>query len=236
MTTFSQARRFYWKLIPAALLAALAAGLAGRPAEAHSVFIFAWADGDRICTDSYFSKKNPVRGGTVRMLNTKRQELQTGLTNEQGMHCFSPPAEPADLVFVIEAGEGHRGEFRLAASDLEKGGILAAAPASLNSAPEPLDSAPDSLDTAAPLDSAPDSLDAAALRRLLREELQAQLSPIRKTLAENSAGRREAGWREIIGGLGWLAGLAGFALWLVGRGRWGHRPQTPPGAGGPWTP
>jgi nickel transport protein len=212
---------FFHKIMPVALLAALAVGLAGRPAEAHSVFIFAWADGDRICTDSYFSKKNPVRGGTVRMLNTKGQELQTGLTDEQGMYCFGPPAELADLVFIIEAGEGHRGEFSLTASDLENGGILAAAP-------EPsLDSAP------APLDSAPDSLDAAALRRLLREELQAQLSPIRKTLAENNAGRREAGWREIIGGLGWLAGLAGFALFW---GRWGRRPQTPPGAAGPWTP
>jgi nickel transport protein len=200
--------RFFHKMMPVAFLTALAAGLAGPPAEAHSVFIFAWADGDRICTDSYFSKKNPVRGGAVRMFNTQGRELQKGLTDENGMYCFGPPDELADLVFVIEAGEGHRGEFRLTASDLEKGGLLAAAPAHR--------------------DSALDSLDAAALRRMIREELQAQLSPIRKTLAENSASRREAGWREVVGGLGWLAGLAGFALWRASRwGRWGRRPQTP---------
>lgn len=189
----------------AILLVAVAASIFCPPAKAHSVFVFAWVDGDRICTESYFSKKSKVRGGTIKMLNAQGKELQNGITDENGIFCFSPPQEAADLTFVIEAGEGHRGEFRLTAADLTDTGLNIG---------EKNDPQVSEQEQVPPLPMA--SIDEIALRQIIREELQAQLSPVRKMLAE-SENDQEPGSREVVGGLGWLAGLAGFSLWLTNR-------------------
>ncbi len=191
------------------LLIALSAGTA----QAHGVFIFAWPEGDRICTDSYFAKKSKVRDGQVKMLTPDGQELQRGRTDNQGGFCFLRPDKPGDLLFVIEAGQGHRGEFRLRAEDWAGAG--GPAPASTPSAQGV--SAPEAAAVGAALQSESLGLDQDALRLIVREELETQIGPLRRALAE--AAEPEPGLKEIVGGLGWLAGLAGLGLWLSARRR-----------------
>ena len=92
------------------ILAGLAAQAAGQGGlHAHAVYVFAYADGDRICADSYFSKKSRVAGGTVTMSDTAGNVLETGTTLEDGSYCFKSPGVPGDLRFAVLAGEGHRG-------------------------------------------------------------------------------------------------------------------------------
>lgn len=206
MTAFSL-KHFLRKVFLIAILTMTALGLPCSGAFAHSVFIFAWVDGGQICTESYFSKKNKVRGGAVRMFDDQGRELQSGITDDQGSFCFAPPAELTGLVFVIEAGEGHRGEFSLTAADLR------------GSSPPAAEAVPGlpSAKVAEPAPAGPGPLiDESALRSIIREELQAQLAPIKKSLAKSGNGQGP-GWREAVGGLGWLAGLAGFALWRASR-------------------
>jgi|GEM_PF-271341 hypothetical protein len=195
-------------------LAVLAAGLpltlalwAGpiQPASAHGVFIFAWDEGDRICTDSYFSKSSKVQGGTVTMRNAAGQVLQSGLTDKDGGLCLPRPARPEDLIFVIEAGEGHRAEFKLRAADLSNSIPTAASEAVAPEASGPPSAGPEKTSEVEE-----------NLRRIVREELQTQLGPLRKALAESQRGQ-EPGLREIVGGLGWVAGLFGLAFWWTGR-------------------
>lgn len=201
-------KHFLRKAFLITVLTMAALGLPCSGAFAHAVFIFAWVDGGQICTESYFSKKTKVRGGTVRMFDDQGRELQSGITDEQGALCFAPPAEQTGLVFVIEAGEGHRGQFSLTAADLNDG-VLPAATEALPALPlaKGAEQAPARLGP---------PIDESALRSIIREELQAQLAPINKSLAKSGNGQRP-GWHEAIGGLGWLAGLAGFALWRASR-------------------
>lgn len=175
------------------------------PASAHGVFIFAWVDGDRICTDSYFSKKSKVQGGKVSMRNAAGEVLESGLSDSRGGLCFARPGELEDLLFVVDAGEGHRAEFKLRAEDLSGVAPVVDKPFS-----------PEAASPSAVTKSADSGNLEESLRRMVREELQSQLSPIRKALAEG--GRDQSpGLREIIGGLGWVVGLFGLAFWWTGR-------------------
>jgi nickel transport protein len=57
-----------------------------------------------------------------------------------------------------------------------------------------------------------------ALRSIIREELKVQISPVTRSLAEAREGNTP-GLREIVGGLGWVAGAGGLVLWLKRRPR-----------------
>lgn len=85
----------------------------------HAVYIFAWVDGPRLCTQSYFSKSSRVMGGEVRMADTRGTVLDSGRSDEEGLLCFAPPPEARDIVFTVNAGLGHRGEYLLPAAEVE---------------------------------------------------------------------------------------------------------------------
>jgi len=53
------------------------------------------------------------------------------------------------------------------------------------------------------------------LRRIISEELSKGLSPVRKALAESHD--QEPTLRDILGGMGWIIGLAGMAAWAQSR-------------------
>ena len=53
------------------------------------------------------------------------------------------------------------------------------------------------------------------MQNIVNTALDAKLGPIRKELAEMRVAR--PGFSEIFGGIGWLVGLAGIALYFKGR-------------------
>jgi nickel transport protein len=195
-------------LLPAFLFALPA------PAVGHSVFIFAWADGARICTESYFSRNNKVQGGNVSMMDMQGNTLFSGRTDSDGTVCFAPPAEARDLKFVVLAGQGHRAEFILPASEMEgmaavrddAGSFSPAAGDGGDSASASGDGGPAGreAESSAVLPGLP-GLNAEELRAVLREELQRQLAPIRQALAREEKGPE---LKDVIGGIGWILGLA----------------------------
>jgi nickel transport protein len=182
-----------------AVCAALVLWLSAAGAQAHSVYIFAFPENSQICTNSYFGAKNKVRGGLVSMAAASGEVLATAQTDEQGNACFAPPESSQDLIFTVEAGEGHRAEFRLPAAEME--GVPASGPASPE---EPAARG----EAASPAPSG----------GLTREDLRQALSPIMRKLAEmESAQNSRVNLKDIIGGLGWLIGLAGAGLWAASR-------------------
>ena len=194
-------------------------------AQAHSVYIFAWADGPRICTQSYFSKSSRVKNGDVRMADSQGTLLQSGQSDADGLICFPPPEAAGDLFFTVNAGQGHRGEFLLPASEVQKVMEHAAAARSDSTRPPAPDTAatapsssPEHSSPAAPSlsglagsvspkEPAYPPLSREEARDIIREEMQRQLSPILQALAaeKNSQG---PGLRDILGGIGWIFGLA----------------------------
>jgi nickel transport protein len=171
------------------------------PAQAHGMRLVAWVEGDRVCSESSFGKTTKVRDGMAVARDTAGALLAEGKTDEAGVWCFPSPV-PQDVVIAVNAGQGHRAEFLLSAK--------AFAEASPPDRPADL---PQNLDDQADLDN-PDELHD-LVREAVREELQAQLAPIRRALAERDAAGPT--WRDILGGLGWIIGLAGLAAWGASR-------------------
>jgi nickel transport protein len=197
------------------------AGTALSPGElsAHGVYIFGWGEGDQICTDSYFTRSSKVQGGLVQVQQGGKV-LAEGWTNDQGEACFPRPQAAGDYLLVVEAGEGHRAEFNLRAEDLP---ALPAAPSAAVPGPSP-EAAP--ARPAEPIFAA--GLASAAgqpafleeVRAAVRDELRSQLGPISRSLAQSrEAGEGPPSFREIVGGLGWVAAIFGAFFWASGRRR-----------------
>ncbi|MDR2387698.1 MAG: hypothetical protein LBE80_08975 [Deltaproteobacteria bacterium] len=185
-----------------------------QPAQGHAVFIFAWGEGDQICTNSYFSGKSPVRQGTVLIQDSDGKQLDSAKTDDKGDVCFNRPQTTSDLTFVVEAGEGHRAEFKLRAEDLP--------PLETSATPTEPEPSGDASASANPSGNAGTASVPAGsganleqLRTMFRQELGSQLGPITRALTE--ADDKSPTLKDIIGGLGWLVGIFGLAFWYSGR-------------------
>jgi nickel transport protein len=90
------------------------------PALAHKVNLFAYAQKGIVFTESYFPDGRAVEKGKVRVYDSKDQLLLEGETDTQGMFSFDIPKVDA-LTIVIDAGMGHKNEFKLKKAEVEAG-------------------------------------------------------------------------------------------------------------------
>ncbi len=196
-----------------ALLISLLGVLFSGPALAHRVNLFAWLEGDTVKVESSFGRDNPVQGGLINVFDSVSGELLLrGQTDEQGLFSFSALelARPGrSLRIVLDAGQGHGDEWTLEAEQFS----------ALEAAPEPAASpaAPAAASPAAEPKAEPLSLSAVELEQIVAEALSRQLAPLSRDLAA----LREPGpqLRDIVGGLGWIMGLAGCYLYFRSRRR-----------------
>ncbi len=210
----------------APLLAALLAGVAlllgqAHPALAHRVNIFAWVEGGAIRCESSFSSGNPARDAKVTAtLAGSGTVMGTAVTDAKG-RCALPitpelRAARADLIIEVQAGEGHRNTWTMPAEE-----YLAAPPgtsaAPVRDVPEAAAPAPAAASPAVIAQSGGAAIDEAALRRIVAEAVAEQVAPLRHSLAAmQSGGPRMA---DVAGGIGYIVGLAGIALWARSRRR-----------------
>ena len=183
-------------------------------AGAHSIYIFAFSENSQICTSSYFGGKAKVRGGNVSMKAASGQVMATAQTDDQGRVCFDRPELNQDLIFTVEASGGHRAEFKLPASASYEGEGAASSDVAHSSADPDIASV-----------ASEGAALVACTGALTNDDLQKALAPIMLKLAEmESAQSSRVELKDIVGGLGWLIGLAGAALWA------GNRRKTRPRA------
>jgi nickel transport protein len=188
-------------LIPVILILVAGAG----PAWAHKVYVFAWAEGDQVLTDSYFSKSQKVINGKVNVFGPDGVLLVEGTTDNKGSFAFVPPAK-VDMRIEIEAGTGHRGEYILTADELPgSAGATASSPAPAVSADTKKTVAADSPPVAA--------MDPQIIKTMVTEALDQKLRPLERAVADL---RKEQGpgVTEIFGGIGYIIGLMGLALYF----------------------
>lgn len=89
-------------------------------ASAHRVNLFAYVEGGKVYTESYFSDGKPVKGGKVTVYDSQKRLLKEGLTDQEGLFHFDIPKVDA-LTIVINASMGHRNSFTLKKSEVEEG-------------------------------------------------------------------------------------------------------------------
>jgi nickel transport protein len=177
------------------VLLTLTLSLAAGPALGHSLRVFAFADGDRIAGSAYFAGGGAASGARIRVLDDKGGLLAELEPDAEGGFSYQALA-PVDHVVVAETGDGHRAEWRVGAAELAPGfPVPQVVPLTAEASPAPCTA-----------EAGPVPEQVAAIERAVAR----QMRPLREELA---AARGRAGLRDVLGGIGYILGLAGLLAW-----------------------
>jgi len=171
-------------------------------ALAHKVNVFAWVEGDTVFVEGYYGGKKKAQNSLVEVFNEAGVKLLEGRTNEKGEFSFEP-IERTELRIVLTAGMGHKNDFVLPAS------AFGGATSSQSSPPPELQSSKTDFTAA--------TIDPHQLEEMFDKALDQKLAPLIKLIIDT---RREGPkLTEIIGGIGYIFGLFGVALYFSNRKR-----------------
>ena len=186
--------------------------LAPVSAWAHGVNVFAYAEGDTVVVEGYFHDGAKCRDCAIEAFDSDGQRLVEGKTDEDGRFSFKAPAA-TDLLLRLTASMGHRAEYRMPAADLPG---APQQPQTSNEADEHVHPHSGSTHEAPAAPREGYVHDPAEIERVIEEVVARQLAPIRRELEESRRRRRLS---DIIGGLGYIAGLMGLILYFRGKQR-----------------
>lgn len=172
------------------------------PAQAHRLSVFAYEEQGRLHVESFFSGNRPARNCPVTLSSADNAKVVAqGKTDDQGKAAMALPTAGQDIEVVVDCGDGHRGQWLYqhedAAGELESTSSQGAA---INQPDQPLPA---------------NQLDEARFRKIIGQELDKQLGPIRRQLALNSS--HQPSLTDILGGIGYLLGLAGLVAYFRNR-------------------
>lgn len=178
------------------------------PAAAHSLHLFAEGDGTVIRGKAYFRGGSPARDAQVTAFDPDGRKLFETRTDNEGAFAVEAPYR-CDYQLRVATADGHGAEFRLAAEELS----------SELPPPGPADdpATPKERPEAMPLDSVSAKPPHHAVHDTLTDEfraMRAQLSALRQEMAEYQQRTR---FRDVVGGIGYILGLAGIAFYTAAR-------------------
>jgi nickel transport protein len=174
------------------------------PVLAHGVSIFAWVEGDTVFTTSKFSGGKKAKGAQVLIFDREGTQLLEGTTDDKGAFSFKLP-KLTDLRIVLNAGMGHRAEWTIPESEINEAGAILGSK--------------QGLEPSQPMESI--GLSKEEIKGLIEESLDRKLTPIVRMLAESQA--KGPSITEIVGGIGYIFGIMGVALYFLSRGGKKHR-------------
>ena len=169
------------------------------PALAHKVTIFAWVEGDSVFIESKFVGGRKATGAQVLVFDREGKQLLEGKTNNKGEFSFKIP-KLTDLRIVLNAGMGHKAEWRIPESEIKEAGGV--------SEEKRTGKSPQLIDAA---------LSKQEIKELIEESLDRKLRPIMKMMAESKS--EGPSITEILGGIGYIFGILGVALYFRNRGK-----------------
>ncbi len=210
---------------------------------AHRVNVFAWASSGYLEIESGFSGGTACKGCRADAVDKATgRVIFTTVTDDAGRARVAITEEmlacPTGLELRLNAGEGHRNTWSVdhaelleAAPTLAQGvadGTQVIASVAIDPAAAQQDKAEEaevangrsekahvtaaSAQNAAGLTT---TLTRAEMELLVRDAVSQEIAPLRRELAQRS--QTDPGLREILGGIGWLVGLAGLATWWRSR-------------------
>lgn len=172
------------------------------PASAHKVIIFAWVEGDTVFTESKFSGGKRAINALVQVFDREGQKLLEGKTDDKGEFSFKIP-KLTDLRIVLNAGTGHKGEWTIPESEIQEAvALLEKKPAE------------------GPSQAIAVGLSREDIKDLIEDSLDRKLRPIMRMMAESQS--RGPSVTEIVGGIGYILGLMGVAIYFKNRAKKRH--------------
>jgi len=195
-------------------------GIFAGSAFAHKAVIFAWVEGDTVFTQSKLSGGRKALNSIVVVYDTDGNQLLDGKTDKNGEFSFKIPKRSA-LKIVLKASMGHLAEWTIPAEEIvadvgDVGHSHMENEAHEGSKETSEYSAPGKHKTANSI-PARVYLEPQALQQMIDKSLDKKLAPITNMLAKSMD--REPGITEILGGIGYILGLVGIALYVASRRR-----------------
>lgn len=180
-------------------------------AFAHNVQVFAYAEGAAIKGEALIGGGKKAVNADISVLSADDgKTLLTTSTDNDGNFSFAigalDPQQTGDLLIVLEAGPGHRAQWLLKAADFRPGSGENKPAAVQPEAPKTINH------TAANL-----TVDEERLRLLIAEVVEEKLGPLKQMIVRQQV--RPPGLQEILGGLGYIIGIAGIIAYLASRKR-----------------
>ncbi|MCK5193697.1 MAG: hypothetical protein KAQ71_07800 [Desulfobulbaceae bacterium] len=205
------------KIVCLVFIAILWAAFSHEPAFAHKVTIFAWVDGDTIHTRSKFSGGKRVKGSLVVVFDSEGNSLLEGKTDENGMFSFKIP-QKTELKVVLKASMGHMAVWKIPVEEItgsqSESNILATVEEVTATSP----SNSESIKIAGEVSELSTmELKKKEIQEIIDTSLDKKLRPITEMLVDSM--ECGPGLTEIMGGIGYIIGLVGIALYFSNRRR-----------------
>jgi nickel transport protein len=179
-------------------------------ALAHKLKVFARVEAGEIMGSVYFVGGAPASGAEVRVLRADGAVLATPATDAEGRFSYRPDA-PGDYLVEADSGDGHVARWKLTAAEFAPVAAQRAGQAEVADAPGSV--------SGTPAASQPAPVPDRAIAALVDEAVARQVGPLREQL---QAYEDKVRLHDVLGGLGYILGLAGLALWWRSRGGGGR--------------
>ena len=185
---------------------------------AHKVMIFAWVEGNTVYTQSKFSGGKKAMGAKVLVYDSDDHLLLEGKTNKNGEFSFKSP-QKTDLKIVLNAGMGHMNKWDVSADEfMQKSPETDADNLTANTGSEIAAEIFGKSANIKTIKAASDEyvqISKEQLQKIINASLDNKLKPLIKMLSDMQNSKPHI--NEVIGGIGYIIGLAGIALYFSNR-------------------
>jgi len=168
---------------------------------AHKVNVFAYVEGKRIYTESYFNDGKKCIDSKIEVFDNQGNKLLEGLSDEEGMFSFKIPPEDGDLKIVLTASMGHRAEYSISEGEIKgSSGLIKKE----NEEPVSIISPETS------------SIDLKEIQSIIEDVLDEKLKPIMIEMREIKKSYEDRiSFTEIIGSIGYIVGIFGIIAYFL---------------------
>jgi nickel transport protein len=171
--------------------------------------VFGYVEDGKVKTISKFSGGKKVMGGKITVFDVDGKQLLQGVTDDNGEFSFDIPSKKG-LKIELEAAMGHKNISEIPADQL---GVPDAAPSVGEKADETAGSSSSEVTTTEEIPAASDGQDA-DLEARIEKVLDRKVMPILQMMAEKED---KPGFKDIVGGIGYIVGLMGLFLYMKSR-------------------
>jgi len=189
-------------------------------ADAHKVNIYAYAEDGMIHSESYFVDGTKCKNSLIEVLDKKTgARLLEGKTDEDGKFSFKIPSVTS-LKLVLHASMGHQNEYTLGEDEVRESMGDKQPPKEnkdkAKSFPQPAENSVKA-DKSLAGNGALRGVGEPEMEAMIEKVVDSKLKPVMGILVKLQESSEKPRLTEIIGGIGYILGLMGLAMYLKNR-------------------
>ena len=193
-----------------------------RPADAHKVNVFAYAENGRIHSESYFVDGSKCKNSLIEVIDNKTgTKLLEGKTDENGQFSFDIP-HATSIKLILYAGTGHQNEYTLSEKEVKEA-MLKPEKEKGNLVVEKKQTVPEKklqkTEHQASIKHEKNNMDTTSLDidAVIEQAIDKKLQPVMRILLNLQEKSEKPGLTEILGGIGYIIGILGIIAYFKGR-------------------